>query len=257
MYEKGEPYETWWHRERLQRVMFQLGKIRGTLNTGYVLDVGCAEGYYCGIAEQVLGDKVRYVGIDISETYLKKAKRACVGHRIPSHFVLSALEFLPFRDRSFSLVVCSEILEHLPEPERGIDEVIRVSDSWVIITIPGHFFGHSLAERLPFVRNRLRHTNVLVGHVSWIKISELLKWTKRAGGDLIESEFCGIIPPEVFRILHVPLSVVSAVEHVAERIWLRLSILVEHSTIKIVILRKPTRSLACMSNEHGFEARYG
>jgi SAM-dependent methyltransferase len=33
---------------------------------------------------------------------------------------------LPFVDRSFDVVLCTEVLEHLIEPQRGIDEMFRV-----------------------------------------------------------------------------------------------------------------------------------
>lgn len=33
---------------------------------------------------------------------------------------------LPFRDASFDVVLCTEVLEHLPEPQRAIDEMFRV-----------------------------------------------------------------------------------------------------------------------------------
>jgi SAM-dependent methyltransferase len=33
---------------------------------------------------------------------------------------------LPFLDAAFDLVLCTEVLEHLPEPQRAIDEIFRV-----------------------------------------------------------------------------------------------------------------------------------
>ncbi|MFZ5433540.1 MAG: class I SAM-dependent methyltransferase [Calditrichota bacterium] len=46
--------------------------------------------------------------------------------------------FLPFRDRSFDVVICIEVLEHIPESERRrvVSEMIRVARQKVIITHP-------------------------------------------------------------------------------------------------------------------------
>jgi ubiquinone/menaquinone biosynthesis C-methylase UbiE len=43
---------------------------------------------------------------------------------------------LPFEDKSFDTVTCSEVLEHLTEPEKAIRELLRVAKLQVIITVP-------------------------------------------------------------------------------------------------------------------------
>jgi ubiquinone/menaquinone biosynthesis C-methylase UbiE len=48
----------------------------------------------------------------------------------------ASIERLPFEDRSFDLVVCCEVLEHLPDPARGLAEVARVARRAVIVSTP-------------------------------------------------------------------------------------------------------------------------
>jgi SAM-dependent methyltransferase len=43
---------------------------------------------------------------------------------------------LPFGDQRFDLVVCLEVLEHLPEPERALRELRRVSRGGCLISVP-------------------------------------------------------------------------------------------------------------------------
>ncbi|HEU0048116.1 MAG TPA: methyltransferase domain-containing protein [Nitrososphaera sp.] len=49
---------------------------------------------------------------------------------------------LPFLDKSFDLVVCHDILEHLLEPLPILKECIRVlrEDGTIVISIPNHFY---------------------------------------------------------------------------------------------------------------------
>ena len=49
---------------------------------------------------------------------------------------------LPFMDRSFDVVICKDILEHLLEPLTVLQEVNRVlkDDGYVVISVPNHFY---------------------------------------------------------------------------------------------------------------------
>jgi len=49
---------------------------------------------------------------------------------------------LPFPDRTFDLVVCKDILEHLLEPLPVLQEAIRVlrDDGTIVISVPNHFY---------------------------------------------------------------------------------------------------------------------
>lgn len=43
---------------------------------------------------------------------------------------------LNFKDNSFDTITCMEVLEHLDEPEKALEELVRVSRKRVIITVP-------------------------------------------------------------------------------------------------------------------------
>jgi SAM-dependent methyltransferase len=68
-----------------------------------------------------------------------------VGRQFGVHGVvvnLNSSTALPFADRTFDLVVCSDILEHLLEPLIVLKEAIRVlrDDGVVVISVPNHFY---------------------------------------------------------------------------------------------------------------------
>lgn len=95
----------------------------------------------CGTSNDVwwLADKNVIVGLDYASSGLRVAQR----HRIAG--VVGDLNFspiLPFKDQSFDIVICKDILEHLLEPMAVLQEVRRVlkDDGYVIISVPNHFY---------------------------------------------------------------------------------------------------------------------
>jgi 2-polyprenyl-3-methyl-5-hydroxy-6-metoxy-1,4-benzoquinol methylase len=43
---------------------------------------------------------------------------------------------LPFADDTFDLVLCIEVLEHLPSPEQALREIARVASGAVVLSVP-------------------------------------------------------------------------------------------------------------------------
>lgn len=62
------------------------------------------------------------VGLDINPRHLEKAKKY-----LPNTvLVLGDIETLPFEDNRFSTVICTEVFEHLPNPQKALGETMRV-----------------------------------------------------------------------------------------------------------------------------------
>jgi len=84
-----------------------------------VLDIGCGNGSMTNFLTS-LGAKV--IGIDINKKYLKTAKK-----RFPSlEFKNMSGDELLFDDEYFDIVVSFDLLEHIPDVEKHILEVLRV-----------------------------------------------------------------------------------------------------------------------------------
>lgn len=90
-----------------------------------ILDVGCGDGTFVNN----LSNDYRILAVDQSASALKHVKRLKI---------FASIENLPFDSGSFDLVVCAEVLEHLPYGvyERGIQELERVSSKYIIISVP-------------------------------------------------------------------------------------------------------------------------
>jgi len=111
-----------------------------------VLDLGCGEGRHV-ISTYIEGEGVLSVGIDLSLKDLQTAQQRfsdfSVVHSPGKHFSLavgSALQ-LPFADHTFDKVLCSEVLEHIPDYQAALAEINRVlkPQGQLAISVPRYF----------------------------------------------------------------------------------------------------------------------
>lgn len=77
------------------------------------------------------------------------------------NFVLCDVQHLPFKTKSFSIVYCSHVIEHVLNPSFLFRELLRVSEDQVIIKCPV-----GLTERLKFFMRQNRFHRWYFKH-SW------------------------------------------------------------------------------------------
>ena len=107
-----------------------------------LLDVGCAEGFIPWLAREWYG--AESAGCDFAESAVERT----VGlSGVPA--VVADAQRLPFRDDTFDIVVCSEVIEHLLVPERAIRELKRVARRAAVITTPATRSTKQLAAFSP------------------------------------------------------------------------------------------------------------
>ena len=97
-----------------------------------ILDVGCAEGFVVSyLRQQGLSQPI--FGGDFDDEAMLWG-RAQIAHGMP----LTKLDIhhLPFSDNQFPLVMCLEVLEHLPDSVAGLRELARVSSEYVLLSVP-------------------------------------------------------------------------------------------------------------------------
>ena len=51
-------------------------------------------------------------------------------------FLYASAHELPFDDDQFDVVVAAEVLEHLPDPVRGLQEMVRVTRRHLVLSVP-------------------------------------------------------------------------------------------------------------------------
>jgi SAM-dependent methyltransferase len=116
--------------ERTSIFEFVLSQSRALAPGARVLDVGAGDAPY-----RELFDAQRYMTLDHSET-LHAGRLDIIG----------AADSIPVDDASFDAVVCTQVLEHVAEPERALAEFFRVlvPGGVLLATVPFVWEEHEL-----------------------------------------------------------------------------------------------------------------
>jgi SAM-dependent methyltransferase len=130
-----------------------------------VLDVGCGVGDVVGLMAQAVGTSGLAVGLDLSDALLEIARERNPG----AEFVLGDATTLPFPDDSFDGTQAERILQHVVDPVRALQEMVRVTRPGGTIILVEPDWGSVLldagaettADRVArAVEQRIRHPHV-------------------------------------------------------------------------------------------------
>lgn len=100
-----------------------------------VLDVGCGEGFVLKKIK-TSGAKAKLEGIEYLDEAIKLGRKINPDIKIRKGSIYN----LPYKDNSFDLVICTEVLEHLEDPFQGLIELVRVSKKNIIVSVPNEPF---------------------------------------------------------------------------------------------------------------------
>ena len=128
-------------------------------NGARILDVGCGRGHdLLRISEKYQERTLKLYGIEVvREDALVAARRAVEHPGNPSISVLmSEAEKLPFREEQFDAVICSEVIEHLPNPDMALREIARVTKPGGTLAITTPNMGNKLHKLRKFLPTSLR-----------------------------------------------------------------------------------------------------
>jgi len=136
--------EAFFHRNRA-RVVRNLVK-RYAATDAPILDAGCGTGL--NLRHLPKGS----VGVDINPRNVALLKQ-----RLPDHVVIEGdVEHLPFTDGSFGTVLCTEVIEHIPDPAAALHEYRRVlkPGGMLIGSVP----ARSMIWKLRFLSSTCPHS---------------------------------------------------------------------------------------------------
>lgn len=117
-----------------------------------IVDIGCGEGTLLRWIREKCASKGKdpfLIGVDLETEKLKRARDGAAVQPVKAD-----IAHLPFTSQRFSLVLCNEVLEHIPDPDRGLRELVRIvkEEGVIILSVPvvswfrylGVFFGKKL-----------------------------------------------------------------------------------------------------------------
>ena len=106
-----------WKRNALDKLNLKKGD--------KILDYGCAT---CEVSEWLSAQGYNVVAVDISSDLLQFSKSRAInyGYQGLLNYCCADCEQLPFKDETFDKIFCFDILHHLSNTQKAIDELHRV-----------------------------------------------------------------------------------------------------------------------------------
>ncbi len=115
----SKSYNELYKEEQLNKIKIILKELN-LKDKEKVLDVGCGTAFYKNLFKN-------YTGIDNSKGMLSKSKT--------KNLIYGNAENLPFKDKSFSVVICITAIHNFKDYKKSIKEMKRVCKNKIIITI--------------------------------------------------------------------------------------------------------------------------
>jgi len=110
-------------RLRVRRIIAKLAPLVGKK----VLEVGCEAGY---VSMEMNKAGAKVFAFDIVEQALRRFKQKLLGLKpagsVDPQLFMGMAQDIPVADGAFDAVVCTEVIEHAPYPDRVIGEIARV-----------------------------------------------------------------------------------------------------------------------------------
>jgi ubiquinone/menaquinone biosynthesis C-methylase UbiE len=158
-----------------------------------ILDVGSGAGQIAGHLLDFADADTQITCIDISQPMLRRARQRLKSNR-PA-YVVADVAALPFADNSFDGITCGYVLEHVPDPLRGLGElarVLRAGGRMLLLTTEDNFSG-AWTSRLWYCRTYNRRELMQLCESLRLRWKTELWFTPihraiRAGGICVEIE---------------------------------------------------------------------
>lgn len=118
------------HRWLMRRFLTDASQLVSLARPSKVLEVGCGSGELAGVLFR--HSTVSYQGVDLSPDEVARAQAVQPQWK----FQVASAYDLPYADAQFDLVVACEILEHVDDPQRAVDEMARVGSGHLLVSVP-------------------------------------------------------------------------------------------------------------------------
>ena len=102
-----------------------------------ILDVGCLTGHFNRTFEKYLNRKFTYTGIDPWKIHIDAANKVWKNSD-NTKFKIGWAQKIPFSKKLFDVVICSNVLTHIPEIKKPLKEMLRSTKKFLILRTPVH-----------------------------------------------------------------------------------------------------------------------
>jgi 2-polyprenyl-6-hydroxyphenyl methylase / 3-demethylubiquinone-9 3-methyltransferase len=185
--------QSWWDPAGPSKPLHELNPLRlryvelaAGLKDARVLDVGCGGGI---LSEAMARGGAHVLGIDLSQAVLDVAELHALEAKLAVEYqAIGAEELAAASPRSFDLVTCMEMLEHVPDPAAtlaALATLVKPAGNVIVSTLNRKPMAFAVAilgaEYLARMLPRGTHE-----YLKFIRPSELARWGRAAGLELID-----------------------------------------------------------------------
>ncbi len=193
--------KSWWDTNGSYKTLHQINPLRLNcilnlcdLKGKRVLDVGCGGGI---LSESLAKLGAEVYAIDLAHETLKIAKQHAQDNNLHINYQCISAEELAEDGKSFEIVCCMEMLEHIPNPKAMLHTLSKLTSDWLFVsTINRNFkawlgmvvFAEKLLRWLPEGTHNVSHFITPEELQEWAEDSNL-QW--RFTGGLIYDPIVG------------------------------------------------------------------
>lgn len=98
-----------------------------------VFEVGCGEGH---LSIRMLRKGLSVAGVDLEESVVRLANETAGSEGFPQRFGVRDLYELSADEAAAELVVCCEVLEHVPDPAAALKVLTSLARPWLLLSVP-------------------------------------------------------------------------------------------------------------------------
>jgi SAM-dependent methyltransferase len=188
------------HRARLHWVTSAITRHATVVPVWRAVEYGPGSGIYLPVLSRHCGE---VVAADVEPAYLAGI-RQLAGEIGGLKLVVDDIQESRFKDDSFGLALCSEVLEHVPDPERSLQTLYRIVQPGgiAIVTTPQRYSLMELCCKIGLlpgvidvVRMIYREPVLPTGHISLRTCGAFSAAIRQCGWQIVEHQKFGLYVP--------------------------------------------------------------
>lgn len=198
LYDSANPTRRYLHRARRAWVEARLRDRSGDS----ALELGPGSGVYLPLLASL---SAHAVALDLDPDLLRSARDYAVSPHAPAaSFVTADMRAAPFAAQSFDLILCSEVIEHVPNSQAVINAIASLlkADGCVILTTPQPYSLLELLGKIAFLPGMIQLLRRVygepvepTGHINVLGRRALEVQIAQAGLRIAERATCGFYLP--------------------------------------------------------------
>jgi len=163
-------FQRYWQRKRYEIIMNM------TENAGSCIDLGCG-------SSRIIQNMPKSVGLDIDLNKLRYVKKN------NNLLVKGDIEKLPFKDNVVPMVICSQVMEHIPKQKFNLNEINRIIKDKGILILGTPDYGSFWWNFIEWFYKKILPNAYGEGHIATYTKKELERILEESGFKIVEYKY--------------------------------------------------------------------